>query len=73
MRVRVKAIVLGSTYKDVVRVYGYPEEHQQVGDVLIASYKNREHVSFQFLTQHGAVDPYSSGYKVVAITIATVE
>ena len=31
-----KGIGLGSTYKDVVRVYGYPEEHAIIGRTLIA-------------------------------------
>ena len=68
-----RGIHLGSTYKDVVRIYGYPEEHQQVGNVLIASYKQHAHVSFQFLNQSGQTNVFSPGNKVIAITIATVE
>ena len=68
-----RGILLGSTYKDVVRVYGFPEDHTQVGSVLVASYKSRAHVSYQFLTQPGQDSAYTSGNKVIAITIATIE
>jgi len=68
-----RSIGLGATYKDVVRIYGYPEDQQQVGNVLIGSYKQRAHVSFQFLNQSGQTDSYHSGYKVIAITIAQVD
>jgi hypothetical protein len=68
-----RGIMLGSTYKDVVRTYGYPEDHQQVGSVLVASYKQRAHVSFQFLNQSGNTNAFSSGNKIIAITIATTD
>ena len=69
-----KGIVLGSTYKDVVQKYGYPEEQFRVGRSLIASYKNKNHVMFQFLNQRGQQEnPFSAGNKVIAITIASVE
>jgi hypothetical protein len=68
-----RGIVLGSTYKDVVRAYGQPEDYQQVGNVLIASYKQKAHVAFQFLNQSGQTDAYHSGYKVIAVTIAQVD
>lgn len=57
-----RGVRLGSAYKDVVRLYGYPEEHAKVGPVLVASYRRRAHASFQFLNE-----------KVFSITIATVE
>ena len=68
-----RGIGLGSTYKDVVKAYGYPEEHARYGRVLVASYRSRAHVSFQFLNQTPQSNPFASGNKVIAITIATVE
>lgn len=69
-----KGVQLGTTYKDVVLRYGVPEEQFRVGRSLIASYKNRNHVLFQFLNQRGQQEnPYSAGNKVIAITIASVE
>lgn len=69
-----RGISLGSTYKDVVRVYGYPEEHAVYGTTLVASYRNRAHLSFQFLNdrviKNNIINP---GNKVIGITIATVE
>ena len=56
-----RGIVLGSSYSQVVSRYGFPEEHQQVGQILVASFR-RAHASFQFLNN-----------KVIAVTIATVE
>jgi hypothetical protein len=68
-----KGVTLGSTYKQVVQLYGYPEEHQRVGNVLIASYKSRAHAQFQFLNQKGQTDPFDAGNKCIAITVATTE
>ncbi len=69
-----KGVQLGTTYKDVVLRYGVPEEQFRVGKSLIASYKNRNHVLFQFLNQRGQQEnPFSAGNKVIAITIASVE
>lgn len=68
-----RGISLGSTYKDVVRIYGYPEEHVTVGRVLVASYRKTAHVQFQFMNERGQANPMSSGNKCVAVTIATVE
>lgn len=69
-----RSIGLGSTYRDVIRAYGFPEEHAAYGNVLVASYRNRAHVSFQFLNDRvlsgNAINP---GNKVIGITIATVE
>jgi hypothetical protein len=68
-----RKIVLGSTYQDVVRAYGYPEEHYQVGNILVCSYRKNAHVQFQFLNERGLANPQQGGNKVIAITIATVE
>ena len=68
-----RGIGLGSTYKDVVKAYGYPEEHARYGRVLVASYRSRAHVSFQFLNETPQSNPFASGNKVIGITIATVE
>ena len=57
-----RGIKLGSTYAQVVQKYGYAEEYQQVGPILVASYRNKAHASFQFMNS-----------KVIAITISTVE
>jgi hypothetical protein len=68
-----RGVALGSTYKDVVQKYGYPEEHYQVGRILVASYRGRAHAQFQFLMDRPQSNPMATGNKVVAITIATVE
>jgi hypothetical protein len=68
-----RGAVLGSSYKDVIRKYGYPEEHYQVGRVLVASYRNKAHVQFQFMNDRNTANPLTAGNKVVAMTIATVE
>lgn len=68
-----RGIGLGSTYKDVVRIYGYPEEHAQYGRILVANYKKNYHLSFQFLNESGQANLLAGGNKVIAITIATVE
>jgi hypothetical protein len=67
-------IQLGSTYRDVVKAYGYPEEHAVYGTTLVASYRKSRHLSFQFLNdrviKNNVINP---GNKVIGITIATVE
>ena len=69
-----RGITLGSTYRDVVRIYGYPEDHAVYGTTLVASYRNSKHISFQFLNdrviKNNIINP---GNKVIGITIATVE
>lgn len=57
-----KGAGLGTPYVTVVQRYGYPEEHQQVGPILVASYRNRAHASFQFLNN-----------RCIAVTIASTE
>lgn len=44
-----RGIKLGSTYKDVLFKYGYPESQEQVGNFLRAYYLNKYHVIFTFL------------------------
>lgn len=66
-------IALGSTYKDVVALYGYPESQSIVGRTLVASYRTRAHVEFQFLPETPQSNPLATGNKCIAITIATVE
>ena len=68
-----RGVGLGSTYKDVVRIYGFPEDHGQVGRVLVASYRKTAHIQFQFLSTPGQANPLMAGNKVIGITIATVE
>ena len=69
-----KGVQLGTTYKDVVLRYGVPEEQFRTGRSLIASYRNKNHVLFQFLNQRGQQEnPFSAGNKVIAITIAAIE
>lgn len=54
-----KGIKLGSSYKDVLFKYGYPEGHSYFGRFLRASYADKHRVVFTFL-----------GKKLVGITIA---
>lgn len=54
-----KGIKLGSSYKDVIFKYGYPEGHQHVGRFLRASYADKQRCVFTFL-----------GKRLVGITIA---
>jgi len=68
-----RGIGLGSTYREVIATYGYPEEHAAYGSVLVASYKNRAHISFQFLNDRVSGNVINPGNKVIGITIATVE
>lgn len=68
-----RGVVLGSTYKDLVRLYGYPEEHTVANGVLIISYKNRAHANFQLIQSKPGADPSLQNYKIIAITIASVE
>jgi hypothetical protein len=68
-----RGATLGSTYKQIVALYGYPEEHYQVGRILVASYRKKHHVQFQLMNERGQANPMAAGNKVVAITIATVE
>ena len=54
-----KGITLGSTYRDVILKYGYPETHQRQGMEMVTKYVNTHRVAFTFI-----------GKTVVAITIA---
>lgn len=68
-----RGVVLGSSYKDLVRLYGYPEEHILANGVLITSYKNKAHAQFQLIQSKPGADPSLQNYKIIAITIASVE
>lgn len=69
-----RGIVLGSTYRDVIRTYGFPEEHEDYGNVLVTSYRNSAHVQFQFLNDRVLSGNVTNpGNKVIGITIASVE
>jgi hypothetical protein len=69
-----RGVTLGSTYRDVIRLYGIPESHQVGGDnILVASYKNKAHVQFQFQNQKEQSNPLATGNRVIAITIAAIE
>jgi len=57
-----KGIQLGSTYKDVLYRYGYPEAHTQAGRFLRLSYVDKDRCMFTMLDK-----------KVVGITIALAE
>jgi len=55
-----KGITLGSTYGEVLKVYGYPEMHEFQGStIMLLKYLKKQHVAFQLFNQ-----------KVVGITIA---
>ena len=57
-----RGLALGTTYKEVIQKYGYPEDQQQVGPILVMSYKSRSHASFQLMEN-----------KIIAIVIAVTE
>ncbi len=49
-----RGITLGDPYSKVVRAYGYPQEHQYYGDVILARY-NKLGVAFQIDTKTNRV------------------
>lgn len=57
-----KGIKLGSTYRDVILKYGYPESHQRTGLQMVTKYVERNRVAFTFI-----------GRTVVGITIALMD
>lgn len=57
-----KGIGLGSTYKDVIVKYGYPESHEQKGIELLTKYHSKDRASFTIV-----------GKSVVGITIALMD
>ncbi len=63
---------LGSTYADILKAYGQPEGYEKEGNILVLSYPKR-HVQFQLINQQEQASPVKAAYKVIAITIATVE
>jgi hypothetical protein len=54
-----KGITLGSSYKDVLKKYGFPENHEQQGLQLLLNYGHRDRIVFTLV-----------GRTVVAMTIA---
>lgn len=55
-----KGITLGSKYQDVIRTYGWPENHEFQGNsIMLIKYLKNQHVAFQTFNQ-----------KVVGITVA---
>jgi hypothetical protein len=55
-------IGLGSTYKDIIRKYGWPESHEKKGIELVMKYPDKHRVTFTLLDQ-----------TVVGITIALMD
>ena len=54
-----KGVKFGTSYKDVVLKYGFPEGHTKIGKFVRASYADKDHVLFTFMKE-----------KVVGITVA---
>ena len=46
-----KGITFGSTYKDLLAKYGFPESHQQVNIQLIARYSDKQRAIFVMVAQ----------------------
>jgi len=57
-----KGLTLGSTYKQVLTRYGFPEVHEYHGNTLIVGYPERHHLAFALINK-----------KVVSITVALVD
>ena len=69
-----RGIALGSTYQQMTNIYGFPKNHTNYGpNLLIASYKDKNHVEFQLLADRNPNTNAIRGYKVIGITIATIE
>ena len=68
-----KGVRLGSSYVEVLRAYGQPEEYEKAeGNILILSYP-KKHVQFQLINQKEQADPTKAAYRVISLTIATIE
>lgn len=70
-----KGLTLGSTYKDLIKLYGSPKSVIKSGDLLVCSYPDK-HIEFQLMNMrsvNGYADPYKGIFKVVAIQINSVE
>ena len=57
-----KGVVLGSTYKQVIMAYGFPESHEKSGIELVTRYADSDRVAFTLV-----------GNQVVSITIAFMD
>jgi hypothetical protein len=70
-----KGITLGSTYMELIRIYGTPKSVMKSGELLVCSYPSK-HIEFQLMNMkfvNGYTDPYNGIYKVVAIQINSNE
>ena len=67
-----KGIRLGSSYVEILRAYGQPDSYEKAGNILVLSYP-KKHVQFQLINQKEQAEPTKAAYRVIAMTIATVE
>ena len=67
-----KGIRLGSSYVEILRAYGQPDSYEKSGTILVLSYP-KKHVQFQLINQKEQAEPTKAAYRVIAMTIATVE
>ena len=67
-----KGIRLGSSYVEILRAYGQPDSYEKSGNILVLSYP-KKHVQFQLINQQEQAEPTKAAYRVIAMTIATVE
>ena len=67
-----KGIRLGSSYVEILRAYGQPDSYEKAGNILVLSYP-KKHVQFQLINQKEQAEPSKAAYRVIAMTIATVE
>ena len=67
-----KGIRLGSSYVEILRAYGQPDSYEKAGNILVLSY-SKKHVQFQLINQKEQAEPTKAAYRVIAMTIATVE
>jgi hypothetical protein len=67
-----KGIRLGSSYVEILRAYGQPDSYEKSGNILVLSYP-KKHVQFQLINQKEQAEPSKAAYRVIAMTIATVE
>ena len=67
-----KGIRLGSSYVEILRAYGQPDSYEKAGNILVLSY-SKKHVHFQLINQKEQAEPTKAAYRVIAMTIATVE
>jgi hypothetical protein len=67
-----KGVRLGSSYVEILRAYGQPDSYEKSGNILVLSYP-KKHVQFQLINQKEQAEPSKAAYRVIAMTIATVE